>query len=64
MAGSTAAAINGITSMFKSWINPDLSGWEKMSATLMGISMIIPSVMSMLRGYGTLISFITTKYAA
>ena len=63
MAGSTAAAVNGIISMFKSWVNPDLSGWEKISATLMGISMIIPSAMSALRGYGTLISYISGQMA-
>ena len=61
MAGSAVTAINGIISIFKSWTNPDLSGWEKVSATLSGFAMIIPGVISIIRNWATSLAWVNTQ---
>lgn len=61
MAGSAVTAINGIISIFKSWTNPDLSGWEKVSATLSGVAMVIPGVISILRNWATTLAWVNTQ---
>ena len=61
MAGSAVTAINGIISIFKSWTNPDLSGWEKVSATLSGFAMITPGVISIIRNWATSLAWVNTQ---
>lgn len=58
LMGNVVTVANSTISIFKAWANPDLSGWEKFSATLSGVATIIPTVISSLQGYGTVLSFV------
>ncbi len=44
--GNIVTIVNSIQSVFNAWKNPDLSPWEKISTTLMGISMTVPAVIA------------------
>ena len=48
--------VNSLSSAIKSLADPDATGWEKLSAVLMAISTVIPTVMY---GYKSLSSIIT-----
>ena len=55
MMGSTVTVFRSVSSALQAISNPDLSGWEKASTVLMSFSMIIPSVISGLRSYSTVL---------
>lgn len=60
MMGNVVTIGRSIKSAFDALSNPDLSGWEKFSTVLMSISMIIPGITSLMRGYATVTSFVNT----
>ena len=49
LMGNIVTIGNSVKSIITSLGNPDLSGWEKFSAVLTGISMIVPALISGLR---------------
>ena len=51
--GSSISVGNSVISVFKSLGNPDLSGWEKFSTIILGISTIIPTAKAALEGLNT-----------
>jgi hypothetical protein len=53
IAGNTVSIIRSVSSAAQALSNPDLSGWEKFTAVLTSVSMIVPGLMSMMRGLGT-----------
>lgn len=53
--GSTVTIGNSIKSMLISLGNPDLSGWEKFSSVIMGITIILPSAKAAFEGLNTAI---------
>lgn len=53
--GSTVMAVNSIKSAFTALGNPDLSGWEKFSSVIMGITMALPSAKAAFNGLSTAI---------
>ena len=55
---------NSLKSMFNAITNPDLSGWERFSTILTGLTMIIPSAISLLNGLGTVLTWIRTVETA
>jgi hypothetical protein len=61
--GSTVTVFRSVSSAFQALSNPDLSGWEKASTVLMSFSMIIPSVLSGLRSYTTIMSYLNNTKA-
>ena len=63
MMGSTVTVFRSISSALQAISNPDLSGWEKASTILMSFSMIIPSVLSGLRSYATVMSYLNNTKA-
>lgn len=60
-AGSAASIITSVGSAIQSIANPNLSGWEKFTAVLSAIGMIIPSVTSAMTSYATMVSFLNTE---
>lgn len=61
VAGTAAMAINSIKSLWSTWTNPDASGWEKLSSTLMTFSMIVPGITSGMKSLGTVTSWSATQ---
>ena len=55
--GNVVTVANSIKSAFEALSNPDLNGWEKMSAVMSSVALVVPNVMSSLKGLGTLTSF-------
>ena len=55
---------NSLKSMFNAITNPDLSGWERFSTILTGLTMIIPSTISLLNGLGSILTWIRTVETA
>lgn len=51
-AMSAAMAINALGSMWDTWSDPDTSVWQKLTTTLMSLGMIIPTVVSGIKGIG------------
>lgn len=49
-AMSAAMAINALGSMWDTWSDPDTSVWQKLTTTLMSLGMIIPTVVSGIKG--------------
>ena len=52
-AGSAYMAVQSLSSMFQTLQDPDSTGWEKFGSVLMGFSMLVPSVISVLNGWST-----------
>ncbi len=52
-AGSAYMAVQSLSSMFQTLQDPDSTGWEKFGSILMGFSMLVPSVISVLNGWST-----------
>ena len=53
--GSTVAIGNSVKSMLMSLSDPDLSGWEKFSSVIIGITTILPSAKAAFEGLNTAI---------
>ena len=54
--GQIAMLIQSIRSIFDAWNNDDLSFGEKLTTTLMGLSMIIPSLIGSVKSFNTVLS--------
>ena len=63
MMGNTVTVFRSISSALQAISNPDLSGWEKASTVLMSFSMVIPSVISGLKNYSTVLSYLNNAKA-
>ena len=59
--GNTYSMFNNIKSVVESLSDPDLSGWEKMTAVFSGVGIVIPQVMSSLEGVGTITAWANEK---
>lgn len=57
--GNVASIMNQIKSLGESLTNPDLSGWEQLSAVLMGISFIVPQTIAMFNSMGQIQNWLT-----
>lgn len=57
VAGQTAMAINSVRSMVQAWNNDDLSAGEKLTTSLMSVSMLVPTTVN---GLNTLKSALTS----
>lgn len=57
--GNVASIMNQIKSLGESLTNPDLSGWEQLSAVLMGISFIVPQTIAMFNSMGQVQNWLT-----
>ena len=64
IAGNTVSIIRSVSSAAQALSNPDLSGWEKFTTVLTSVSMIIPGLMSMMRGLGTAQAFANAQVQA
>ena len=64
IAGNTVSIIRSVSSAAQALSNPDLSGWEKFTTVLTSISMIVPGLMSMMRGLGTAQAFANAQVQA
>ena len=64
MMSSAVMIGNSLKSMFNAITNPDLSGWDRFSTILTGLTMIIPSTISLLNGLGTVLTWIRTVETA
>lgn len=62
--GSTVTAANSIKSMFANLGNPDLSGWEKFTSFISGLTILVPTVTSAMTGLGTAVSGASQMLAA
>lgn len=60
-AGSAASIVTSLGSAVQALANPDLSGWEKFTAVLSSIGMLIPSIMSSMSSYATMVAFLNTE---
>lgn len=60
-AGSAASIVTSLGSAVQALGNPDLSGWEKFTAVLSSIGMLIPSIMSSMSSYATMVAFLNTE---
>lgn len=45
---SAIMGLNSLRNAVNSWFDPDVSGWEKISSTLMGLSMTLPAINTLL----------------
>ena len=57
LAGNVYSVVRSFVSVIDSLSNPDLSGWEKFGSVLMGVSMIIPGVISGIKNFGTMVAW-------
>lgn len=64
IAGNTVSIIRSVSSAAQALSNPDLSGWEKFTTVLTSVSMIVPGLMSMMRGLGTAQAFANAQVQA
>ena len=55
--GSLAMGINAVKSAFDAWGNADMSFGEKLTSSLMAISMVVPSVIALMKTFSTVSSF-------
>lgn len=62
LMGNVVTIGNSLKSMLQSLGDPDLSGWEKFSAVLTGLSVLIPTVLSSLQAAATINEFLSKSY--
>ena len=62
LMGNVVTIGNSLKSMLQSLGNPDLSGWEKFSAVLTGLSVLIPTILSSLQAAATINEFLSKSY--
>lgn len=59
--GNVSSILTSLSSTIQSLANPELSGWEKFTAVLSAVGMIIPSLMSAISSYATMVSYLNTQ---
>ena len=64
LAGNTVMIVNSLSSAIKSLADPDATGWEKLSAVLMAVSTVIPTVMYGYKSLSSIITYLNQQYAA
>lgn len=64
LAGNTVMVVNSLSSAIKSLADPDATAWEKLSAVLMAISTVIPTVMYGYKSLSSIIAYLNQQYAA
>ena len=55
--GQLYSIIRSITSLMETWSNKDLSFGEKLTSSLMSLSMLFPSVIGVIKTYNTILDF-------